>query len=195
MTWAIFGAASAALAVLNILLALTAFTDVVEIWPSPKEGSWQSYTFWTLFRGGLGLTILLGIWQFAAAHGYGAETIIGVPLALIGFALTVYGYFDLGLENTYCADEGLVTSGLYRYSRNPQYVASILGFIGLGIAVATFETAALSMLAIGVYGLLPYAEEPWLARAYGDSYEAYKRTTPRFFSLTKLVDRLVPAER
>jgi protein-S-isoprenylcysteine O-methyltransferase Ste14 len=74
----------------------------------------------------------------------------------------------------------LVTSGLYRYSRNPQYVASIAAFTGLALAVATAETAALSALAICVYVLLPFAEEPWLTGAYGEVYENYKRRTPRF---------------
>lgn len=194
MTLAVFGLVFAALAALNILLALTAFTNVVKLWPTPHKRSWQSYVFWPLFRGGLGLIIVLALWQFASATSYGLEAAIGVPLALIGFGVTIYGYFDLGIDNTYGADEGLVTSGLYRYSRNPQYVASIVGFIGLAIAVATAETGILAMLAVGVYALLPFTEEPWLSRAYGNVYEAYKHRTPRFFSLEKLLDRPLSAE-
>ncbi len=195
MTLAIFATAFAALAALNSLLILTAFTDVLKLWPTPHQGSWQSYTFWPLFRGGLSLTILLGLWEFAEGPGYGWDAAIGVPLALAGFGVTVYGYFDLGIDNTYGADERLVTSGLYRYSRNPQYVASIAGFLGLAIAVGTVEVITLCALAIGVYLLLPLAEEPWLARAYGASYEAYRRRTPRFLSLPKLFEKPVAAER
>ena len=54
------------------------------------------------------------------------------PADRAGFGITFYGYFDLGIENTYGADESLVTDGLYRYSRNPQYVASIIGYLGIG---------------------------------------------------------------
>ena len=43
------------------------------------------------------------------------------------------GYFNLGLGNTYCGADGLVTGGLYRFSRNPQYTASIIGLVGLSI--------------------------------------------------------------
>jgi len=196
MTWAIFAVAFAALTVLNILLALTAFTDLLKLWPTPGKHSWQNYTFWPLFRGGLGLTLFLGVWEFflvAPSHGW--EAAIGVPLGLLGLGFTVYGYFDLGIDNTYGKDDGLVTSGLYRYTRNPQYVTSILGFLGLAIAVASVEVAVLSALAIGVYTLLPFTEEPWLARAYGDRYEAYKRQTPRFLSLSKVLDKPVAAER
>jgi len=52
---------------------------------------------------------------------------------------------------TYGADEGLVTSGLYRYSRNPQYVASILGFLGTALANGEIHAAILCGLAILVY--------------------------------------------
>ncbi len=193
MTTAIFLLALAALSALNILLLLTVFTNAVRLWPTPGEGSWQNYTFWPLFRGGLGLTIALGIWQFWALPEHPLEAFIGVGLALVALGFTIYGYFDLGIENTYGADESLVTTGLYRYSRNPQYVASIAGFVGLAVAVGALETVLLCGLAIGVYALLPFAEEPWLARHYGESYDAYRQRTPRFLSLSKLFGRQMTA--
>lgn len=188
---AIFILAFGALSALNILLLLTVFTDVLKLWPTPSKQSWQSYVFWPLFRIGLGLTILLGVMSFAAASHYDWQAAFGVPLALAGLGLTVYGYFDLGLENTYGSDEGLVTSGFYRYSRNPQYVASILAFLGLGLAAASMDVALLCAFAIGIYVLLPLAEEPWLERTYGASYRRYKQRTPRFLSVAKLLAKPV----
>jgi protein-S-isoprenylcysteine O-methyltransferase Ste14 len=105
---------------------------------------------------------------------------VGVICALIGTGLTIYGYFDLGIENTYCADDGLITNGLYRYSRNPQYVASMLAYAGGALANGSLSTVILCTLAILVYVILPFTEEPWLQRAYGDVYLDYKRRTPRF---------------
>ncbi|MGF1623096.1 MAG: methyltransferase family protein [Rhodomicrobiaceae bacterium] len=193
MMTATFLLALAALSALNILLLLTVFTDAIRLWPTPGQGSWQNYTFWPLFRGGLGLTIALGIWQFAQMPEHAPEAYIGAALAIVALGFTIYGYFDLGIENTYGADESLVTTGLYRYSRNPQYVASIAGFLGLAIAVGTVEIVLLSGLAIGVYALMPLAEEPWLARHFGESYDAYRQRTPRFLSISKLFNRLVTA--
>jgi protein-S-isoprenylcysteine O-methyltransferase Ste14 len=192
---AIFMVALAALAALNVLLGLTAFTDVLKLWPTPAKQSWQSYVFWPLFRAGFGLTILLGAIRFGLAPSHDLLASLGVPLALAGFGFTIYGYFDLGIENTYGSDEGLVTSGLYRYSRNPQYVASVLAFLGLAVAAASMDVALLCALAIGVYLLLPLAEEPWLERAYGASYARYKDRTPRFLGLTKILEKPVTAER
>ena len=191
---ALFLIALAALAALTCLLLLTIRTDLLTLWPIPGPRSWQGRVFWPLFRIGLGLTILLGAMD-ALTVTPGWPLAVGLPLALTGLSVTVYGYFDLGLKNTYCADAGLVTSGLYRYSRNPQYLASILGYLGLAIAADSAAIAVLCALAIGVYCLLPLAEEPWLARAYGASYERYKHRTPRFFSLSKLLEKPVTAER
>lgn len=191
----IFLVAFAALATLNILLLLTVFTSTVKLWPTPARHSWQSYTFWPLFRVGLGLTILLGIFEFVTAPSHDWQSLLGAPLALMGFCFTIYGYFDLGIDNTYGSDGGLVTSGLYRYSRNPQYVASILGFLGMALAANSMAVTLLCALAIGVYLLLPLAEEPWLEHIYGSSYTLYRQTTPRFVSFARQFEKSVSAER
>ncbi|ADP72333.1 CzcN domain-containing protein [Rhodomicrobium vannielii ATCC 17100] len=181
----IFDVAVASLVTLNALLLLTIFSRRFKLWPTPAERSWQHYTFWPLFRGGLGLTLLFSILTVGWPEG-GPDTwrfLAGMICVVIGFGFTIYGYFDLGIENTYGADEGLVTGGLYRFSRNPQYVASILGFFGTGLANGSAQSAVLCGLAILVYVVLPYTEEPWLERAYGDVYADYKQRTPRFLFL------------
>ena len=192
---AIFAVAFSALTVLNGLLLLTVFTDVLKLWPTPGRQSWQSYTFWPLFRVGLGLTILLGALRFALAPAHDWQAASGALLALAGLGFTVYGYFELGLKNTYGSNDGLVTSGLYRYSRNPQYVASILAFVGLAAAAGSMDAVLLCALAVGVYLLLPLAEEPWLERAYGASYARYRERTPRFLGLAKLLEKPIPVQR
>jgi protein-S-isoprenylcysteine O-methyltransferase Ste14 len=180
-TGVLFDAAAAALMVLNILLLATVFASSFKLWPTPSSRSWQHYTFWPLFRGGLGLTLLYAIitarWPVA---GEALRFAAGMIFVVIGFGFTIYGYFDLGIENTYGADEGLVTNGLYRYSRNPQYVASILGFFGTGLAHGGLHAVILCTLAILVYGIMPFTEEPWLRRAYGAEYDAYAQRVPRF---------------
>ncbi len=54
----IFEAAAVLLIVLNVLLIATVTSNSFRLWPTPSTTSWQHYTFWPLFRGGLGLTIL-----------------------------------------------------------------------------------------------------------------------------------------
>ena len=161
LTHLIFDVAFAALTTLNALLVLTVLSSSIKLWPTPSAASWQHYTFWPLFRGGLGLTLLYAIltahWPF---EGETLRFAVGMICVAVGFGFTIYGYFALGIENTYGADEGLVTNGLYRYSRNPQYVASILGFFGAGLANGEIRAAVLCGLVILVYVIMAFTTLP-----------------------------------
>ncbi|KDB05476.1 hypothetical protein U879_01430 [Defluviimonas sp. 20V17] len=75
----------------------------------------------------------------------------------------------------------MVTTGPYRISRNPGYLALIL--ISLGIAVITDDIwivgfAALATLVTRQRVVLP--EERILAAQFGDAYEAYKARVRRW---------------
>jgi protein-S-isoprenylcysteine O-methyltransferase Ste14 len=113
--------------------------------------------------------------------------LIGLPLFLVGFGITVCGYFNLGLGNTYCGADGLVRHGLYRYSRNPQYASSIMGLAGLAICANSWLTLPLAALMSGAYVLMALAEEAWLERHYGASYRDYCSRTARFIDVPEIV--------
>lgn len=177
-----------ALATLAILMVATITVDDFRVWPTPpRKNSWQSYVFWPLFRTGMGgLPIAAALLANLDTPFWWLQLLIGVPLIVVGFGVTFYAYFDLGLDNTYGADSSLVTDGLYRYSRNPQYVASIMGYLGIGVAAGSLIVWGLVALAVLVYSLMPLAEEPWLRKTFGEAYDEYMRTTPRFLSWRKL---------
>ena len=113
--------------------------------------------------------------------------IVGAPLFLIGFGITICGYFNLGLGNTYCGAEGLVSHGLYRFSRNPQYASSIAGLAGLAICANSLLVLPLAALMSGAYVLMALVEEAWLEERYGASYRAYCARTARFLDLPGLI--------
>ncbi len=178
---------AAALVMLAVLLVATILPGRFRLWPTPGKGSWQNYVFWPLFRTGMGgMPVAALLLADLSGPLWWLQLLIGAPLIVAGFGLTFYGYFDLGIENTYGADESLVTDGLYRYSRNPQYVASIIGYAGIAIASGSWIVWALAGLAALVYALMPLAEEPWLRRTFGEAYDEYIRSTPRFLSWRKL---------
>ena len=68
---------------------------------------------------------------------------LGLPIMIFAFGLTLRGYRFLGLDNTYCESGGLVTGGMYAYSRNPQYVTSVIATIGLAITCGSPLTGPL----------------------------------------------------
>jgi protein-S-isoprenylcysteine O-methyltransferase Ste14 len=114
-------------------------------------------------------------------------SLIGLPLFLVGFGITVCGYFNLGLGNTYCGADGLVSHGLYRYSRNPQYASSIMGLVGLAICADSWLTLPLAALMNGAYVLMALVEEAWLEQHYGAPYRHYCARTARFVDMPELV--------
>lgn len=180
-------AVAIALVMLAILMVATITVPGFQLWPTPGKKCWQSYVFWPLFRTGMGgLPVAAVLLADFGAPLLWLQLVFGLPLIIVGFGVTFYAYFDLGIENTYGADNNLVTDGLYRYSRNPQYVASIIGYLGIGIAAGSWLIWMLVALAVLVYSLMPLAEEPSLRKTFGADYDAYMKTTPRFLSWRKL---------
>jgi protein-S-isoprenylcysteine O-methyltransferase Ste14 len=184
----VFAAGLAAGITLDLLLLRTLLAPPFRIWPAPEPGSWQSLTFWGLFRGGMVITFAVALLDWNSAGLLAASRyLIGLPLFLVGFGITVCGYFNLGLGNTYCGADGLVRHGLYRFSRNPQYASSIVGLAGLAICANSWLTLPLAALMSGAYVLMALVEEAWLERHYGASYRDYCARTARFIDLPELI--------
>jgi protein-S-isoprenylcysteine O-methyltransferase Ste14 len=185
--------------ILDLLLLRTLLDPPFRIWPTPGPGSWQSVTFWTLFRGTWLATFVVAAldWNSTPLLDW-TRFIPGIPLGLIGLTITLCGYFNLGLGNTYCGAEGLVTGGLYRFSRNPQYAASITGLVALSIGANSILTIVLSTLIVGAYVMMAMVEEDWLKQRYGAPYRDYCRQTARFLDiqgLLALIERKKPSRQ
>jgi len=76
----------------------------------------------------------------------------------------------------------LVTDGVYRVSRNPMYLAMLLGLVAwglwLGRAPALLLGPAFFVAYLNRRQILP--EERALAAAFGEEYERYRRTVRRW---------------
>jgi len=75
----------------------------------------------------------------------------------------------------------LVVVGLYRYTRNPMYVAVVLVLLGWATAwgVAGLYAYA-SAIALAFHLRVVFGEEPWLARRHGAQWEDYANRVPRW---------------
>ena len=78
------------------------------------------------------------------------------------------------------AVDGLKTTGIYRWSRNPIYVVSIIGMVGWGLCVASAYVWVLLVFWAAFYIVAAYLEEPWLEARYGDHFRTYRAKTRRF---------------
>lgn len=112
------------------------------------------------------------------------ERATGAPLLFGGIFLLVIATLDLGaswrlgIEDS--ASPGLVTSGLYRFCRNPIFLALLTFVAGYTLLLPTRLSL---VLLLGTYlGVRQQvaAEEAYLVRTYRESYREYARRVGRF---------------
>lgn len=75
----------------------------------------------------------------------------------------------------------LVATGLYKWSRNPMYVAVSLILSGWAIGFQSWTVALYAATVAVVFHLrVVLHEEPWLARTFGDMWTHYRAQVPRW---------------
>jgi protein-S-isoprenylcysteine O-methyltransferase Ste14 len=133
--------------------------------------------------------------MFSALLVWGSEEIppmgpgggLGIVLMILGGGITVsamdlFRRFTRWLGND---TPGLTTSGLYRFSRNPQFVGYGLFILGFFIAWWT-GLAIIGLLAyMGLVYAVARVEEEHLRQVYGQPYLEYCARVPRFLGLPR----------
>jgi protein-S-isoprenylcysteine O-methyltransferase Ste14 len=113
--------------------------------------------------------------------------VVGAVLLAAGAAVLVHAFVRFVVEGfgtpaPVAPPRRLVVGGLYRYVRNPMYVAVAAIIVG--------QALLLGQLLLLVYGVAFCAavaafvrlyEEPTLARSFGAEYEAYRRAVPAWW--------------
>ncbi len=80
------------------------------------------------------------------------------------------------------APERLVVGGVYRYVRNPMYVAVLAAIVGQALLLGRLELllyAAATWAVVAAF--VRFYEEPTLARRFGADYETYRRAVPAWW--------------
>ena len=111
--------------------------------------------------------------------------ILGIVFVLAGLTLAFLAVRQFGLAHTTLDPHGAVTtvvsSGPYRFSRNPIYVGYICALIGLPLALGTYWGAVLSLLlVVGLNTLVIRYEEAYLENKFGDVYTGYRSRVRRW---------------
>lgn len=93
----------------------------------------------------------------------------------IGILLVIFGW-----KQIYQAKGKLVTTGLYRYVRHPQYLGFLLITLGMNVQWLTIIMLALWPVLVIVYYKLSKIEEKDAEETFGEEYLKYKRKVPAF---------------
>ncbi|WP_299832010.1 isoprenylcysteine carboxylmethyltransferase family protein [uncultured Roseobacter sp.] len=151
------------------------------VWPPKRYTSITPILVWVPTFSLFGILIVLGVlgWGDLAFPTW-LRFALGIPLIVIGNVIVWSEVTHFGVPQTGGAKGTLRTAGMYRYSRNPQYMADIAIVVGWIILTSAPSVLIVGAAAILVLVVAPFAEEPWLNEQYGSEFEAYRASTRRF---------------
>jgi Phospholipid methyltransferase len=84
------------------------------------------------------------------------------------------------LANTFGQPQRLVTSGIFKYSRNPIYVAFFLPLASLAILSPAAAIASIGIYVLAMNLTIIRKEERELMNAFGDEFDDYLTKAPRW---------------
>ncbi|MBN2019779.1 MAG: isoprenylcysteine carboxylmethyltransferase family protein [Sedimentisphaerales bacterium] len=142
------------------------------------------------------MTIFIMLLAIFSTHSFSQNGVIDIVFETSGlFLLTICSVgrlWALLYIGGYKRRE-LITEGPYSITRNPLYLFSLIGAIGIGLASENLLVlSALVIFYIAYYPITILAEEKKMTETFGQTYLDYMRRTPRFlprFSLYKRDDQ------
>jgi protein-S-isoprenylcysteine O-methyltransferase Ste14 len=113
----------------------------------------------------------------------GALFALALILMAIGFLLVLISMPFLGRRSFGYEVGGLRTSGLYRFSRNPQLVGGFFFIIGYVMLWPSWQGAVWASLWLPIMHLMVRGEEEHLEHVFGSQYRDYCTRTPRYLGI------------
>ncbi|WP_372829133.1 isoprenylcysteine carboxylmethyltransferase family protein [Psychrobacter maritimus] len=123
----------------------------------------------------------------ALTFSLNGSTALAVGLGVMGMSLGVMGVTQFRIAQTTPNPQALekvsslVTSGIYRYSRNPMYLGLVLILLGWAFYLSHFLSFVLLpvfILYMKRFQIQP--EEQMMARKFGKTYQAYLNKVRRW---------------
>ena len=132
-------------------------------------------------------------WHIAQPwHGFYSLRLVGTVLIVYGGGVLLdsfarFAIQGLGTPAPVMPTKHLVVTGLYRYVRNPMYVAVVSMVLGQGLLLGNLHLLVYGFGAwlVAFLFVVTY-EEPTLRRSFDTEYETYRANVPRW------IPRLTP---
>ena len=122
-------------------------------------------------------------------RGVGAAMIVAGVLGLVD-AFARFALQGLGTPAPIAPPRNLVVTGLYRYVRNPIFVAVVAIILGQALLMAEWRLIVYgAVLWLAFHVQVVVYEEPTLEQTFGSEYEAFRAAVPRW------IPRITPWRR
>lgn len=118
----------------------------------------------------------LGIMQLE--NGVFLVMVVSSIMILAGLALIILGWKKIHKA------QGLVTDGIYRYSRHPQYLGILLITSGFIIQWPTILTVIMWPVLVIMYIRLAKKEEKEMEEKFGEEFQKYKNETAMLLTVS-----------
>ncbi len=113
---------------------------------------------------------------FAKIRTDGSVVWLGLIFYVLGLLVLVPALITF--SNT---EGGLVTTGIYRWSRNPIYLAYFLILIGIAFLINSWAHVLITLIyQISVHGLI-LSEERWCREQFPEQFLTYSKHVRRYF--------------
>ena len=109
--------------------------------------------------------------------------LVPLTLGMTGLLWCVREFYVAGRGTLapWAPPQALVVTGLYRFSRNPMYIAVLLLLSGWALAFTSSPLAVYAVAMLIVFHMrVVLFEEPWLAEKHGLDWLKYKNQVPRW---------------
>lgn len=128
-------------------------------------------------------------WRFdemsMALRVAGALLTIAAGLVLVS-AFVRFVIEGVGTPAPVVPTQHLVIGGLYRYVRNPMYIAVTSAIVGQSLLFGQLGLLAYAaIVAAATWAFATFYEEPSLASRFGAEYEEYRRAVPGWWPRTR----------
>lgn len=130
---------------------------------------------WLLLQGSGNLVLRIpSVWMIGLL-----PLLLGVGLYL--WCAGAFTFIGKGTPAPIDAPKVLVVQGMYRWVRNPMYIAVLSVVIGEAILFRSILLVEYALVLWGMFHMfVVFVEEPLLRSQFGASYETYFRTVPRW---------------
>lgn len=156
-----------------------------------RVGAAVGSLLWLVFAPG-GVAGLVPWWLTDwEADGFGPAWIpvrvVGGLLVVAGAAALLHAFArfaidGLGTPAPVAPTQELVVTGVYRYVRNPMYVAVLALIVGQAmLLVSAVLLGYAAVVALVSVGFVKGYEEPALRRRFGDAYDTYRAAVPAWW--------------